>query len=226
MHVNDTLGLQIGKKIRAAEFEPGIPRKTPILFFSARRNDRIRQEMQVERAKTEATVDFLTGVANRKAFDEALTKLVGESNAASGDLCLLMIDIDHFKGFNDKYGHIVGDEVLKFVSKKIKQIVKGRDFLARYGGEEFALILPQTSLGGAKTVAENIRVFFAQARLKSTATSTKLGVITVSIGAAYYRSGEPLESFVNRFDKALYFAKNNGRNRVATETELELAIEN
>lgn len=181
---------------------------------------------EFERAKTEASVDFLTGVANRKAFDETLTNLVGESNAVSGDLCLLMVDIDHFKGFNDKYGHIVGDEVLKFVSKKIKQMVKGRDFIARYGGEEFALILPQTSLAGAKTVAENIRVFFAQARLKSTATSTKLGVITVSIGAASYRSGEALESFINRCDKALYFAKNTGRNRVATEAELDLAVQN
>ena len=71
-----------------------------------------------------------------------------------------MIDIDHFKRFNDEYGHIVGDEVLKFVTKKTKEIVRGRDFLARFGGEEFVVILPQTPLSGAKTVAENIRAFF------------------------------------------------------------------
>ena len=104
--------------------------------------------------------------------------------------------------------------------KAIKEMVKGRDFLARFGGEEFAVILPRTSLPGAKTVAENIRCFFAQAKLKSTVSSKKLGGITVSIGAACYRPGEPLEDFINRSDQALYFAKNAGRNRVATESEV------
>jgi len=123
------------------------------------------------------------------------------------------------KNFNDMYGHMVGDQVLKFVTKKLKEMVKGRDFLARFGGEEFAVILPRTSLPGAKTLAENIRAFFAQAKLKSTATSGKLGGITVSIGAACYRSGEPLEDFIDRSDQALYLAKDTGRNCVATELD-------
>ena len=177
-------------------------------------------QIEFERAKSEALVDFLTGVANRKAFDETLATFVSEANSDHSDLCLLLVDIDHFKRFNDTYGHIVGDEVLKFVTKKIKEIVKGRDFLARFGGEEFAVILPQTSLPGAKSVAESIRAFFAQAKLKSTATSKKLGQITVSIGAACYRPGEPLEDYVNRSDQALYLAKNTGRNRVATESDV------
>ncbi len=171
-------------------------------------------------AKTEALVDLLTGVANRKAFDETLAAIVGEANSDVSDLCLLKIDIDHFKKFNEKYGHIVGDEVLKFVTKKIKALVKGRDFLARFGGEEFAVILPRTSLAGAKSVAENVRTFFSRAKLKSTATSKKLGVITVSIGAACYRPGEPLENFINRSDQALCLAKDTGRNRVATESDI------
>ncbi len=177
-------------------------------------------QQEFERAKIEASVDFLTNVANRKAFDEALAMMAAEANSNGSDLCLLLIDIDHFKKFNDNFGHIVGDEVLKFVTKNIKEMVKGRDFLARFGGEEFAVILPQTSLPGAKTVAENIRLFFAQAKLKSTVSSKKLGVITVSIGAACHRPGEPLEDFIDRSDKALYFAKNTGRNRVATESEV------
>ena len=122
-------------------------------------------QKEFEQAKTASLVDFLTGVANRKAFDETLAKCASEASANMDDLCLLLIDIDHFKKFNDEYGHIVGDEVLKFVTKKTKEIVRGRDFLARFGGEEFVVILPQTPLSGAKTVAENIRAFFSEAKL-------------------------------------------------------------
>ena len=177
-------------------------------------------QQEFNRAKTEALIDFLTGVGNRKAFDERLAAIAGAADSEGDDLCLLLIDIDHFKNFNDKFGHIVGDEVLKFVSKKIKEMIKGGDFLARFGGEEFAIILPRTSLSDANIVAENIRHFFTQAKLKSTASSKKLGGITISIGAACYRSGEPLEEFVNRCDKALYHAKETGRNRVATESDV------
>jgi diguanylate cyclase len=177
-------------------------------------------QQEFELAKIEASVDFLTGVANRMAFDERLAAIAGESESEGADVCLLMVDIDHFKAFNDRYGHIVGDEVLKFVAKQIRELVKGRDFLARFGGEEFAVILPRTSLPGARTLAESIRTFFAKSKLKSTSTSKKLGVITVSIGAACYRPGEPLEDFINRSDQALYVAKKTGRNRVATESDI------
>jgi diguanylate cyclase len=177
-------------------------------------------QKEFEQAKTASLVDFLTGVANRKAFDDTLAKCASEASTDKSDLCLLLIDIDHFKKFNDDYGHIVGDEVLKFVTKKTKEIVRGRDFLARFGGEEFVVILPQTPLSGAKTVAENIRSFFSEAKLTAVATSKKLGKVTVSIGAALYRPGEPVETFINRSDQALYFAKNSGRNCVATESDL------
>jgi len=175
---------------------------------------------EFEQAKTESLEDFLTGVPNRKAFDERLNMSASIATSDNNDLCLLMIDIDHFKRFNDEYGHIVGDEVLRFVARKVKEIVRGRDFLARFGGEEFVVILPQTPLPGAKTVGENIRRFFAQSKLKAVATSKNLGTITVSIGAACYRPAEPLAKFIDRSDQALYFAKNTGRNRVATESDL------
>jgi diguanylate cyclase len=136
---------------------------------------------------------------------------------------LLLIDIDHFKTFNDKFGHIVGDEVLRFVTKKIKDMIKEGDFLARFGGEEFAVILPRTSLSDAETVAESNRLFFTEAKLKSTTSSKSLGGITISIGVASYRPGESLEDFLDRSDKALYLAKDTGRNRVATESDVVIS---
>ena len=183
-------------------------------------------QQEFEQAKTAAQVDFLTGVANRRAFDETLAASSDQADSDGSDLCLLMIDIDHFKKFNDEHGHLIGDEVLKFVTKKIKTFVRGGDFLARFGGEEFAVILPRTPLPGARTVAEHIRAFFSQATLKAATTSQKLGVLTVSIGAARYRPGESAGDFVNRSDQALYLAKNTGRNRVATEADLENQVSN
>jgi diguanylate cyclase len=177
-----------------------------------------------EKAKNEALMDFLTGVPNRKAFDKKLAVCIDDALSNNEDLCLLMIDIDYFKRFNDKFGHIIGDEVLKIVARHVKEIVRGRDFFARFGGEEFVVILPQTPLSGAKTVAENIRDFFDRTKLKVVSTSKNLGKVTVSIGAAIYRYGELLEDLINRSDQALYFAKNAGRNRVATESDLETSL--
>jgi diguanylate cyclase len=170
-----------------------------------------------KQAKTELLIDFLTGVLNRKGFDETLARTVRET---SDFLCLLIIDIDHFKKFNDVHGHIVGDEVLRFVAKNIQKLIRGNDYVARFGGEEFTVILPKTPLLGAMTVAENIRVSFAKLKLERKGKSEQLGTITVSIGVAQYRSGESTETLVKRADQALYFAKNAGRNRVATESEV------
>jgi diguanylate cyclase len=172
-------------------------------------------QKEFEHAKSELLQDFLTGVMNRKGFDETLAKLTSKS---TGNLCLLIIDIDHFKKFNDTHGHIVGDEVLKFVAKNIRKNVKGKDIVSRIGGEEFAVILPETPLLGAATVAENIRASIARLKLERKGKTEKLEMITVSIGAAQYRQGEPLEGFVDRADQALYSAKNTGRNRVAAES--------
>ncbi len=175
---------------------------------------------EFEQAKAAALVDFLTGIGNRKAFDMAIKGSVEEVASDSEPLSLLLIDIDYFKRFNDEYGHIVGDEVLRLVARKIKENVRGRDFVARYGGEEFGVILPGTPVFGAKTVAENIRLSFSEGKLKRVKTSEYLGNITISVGAAQYRKGESVEALVDRADRALYFAKNAGRNRVATESDV------
>ena len=173
-----------------------------------------------EQAKAAALVDFLTGIANRKAFDIAIKGSLQEVASDGEPLSLLLIDIDHFKRFNDEYGHIVGDEVLRLVARKIKENVRGRDFVARYGGEEFAVILPGTPIFGAKTVAENIRQSFSEGKLKRVRTSEYLGTITISVGAAQYWQGESVDDLVDRSDRALYFAKDAGRNRVATESDV------
>ncbi len=172
---------------------------------------------EFNQAKTELLIDFLTGVLNRKGFDETLARTISET---SDILCLLIIDIDHFKKFNDVYGHIIGDEVLRFVAKNIQKLIRGNDYIARFGGEEFTVILPKTPLLGAMTVAENIRASFSQLKLERKGKPGQLGTITVSIGTAQYRQGESTETLINRADQALYFAKNSGRNRVATESEV------
>ncbi len=174
-------------------------------------------QKEFEQAKTELLVDFLTGILNRKGFYETLEKSVSET---TGHLSLLIVDLDHFKKFNDTHGHIVGDKILRIMAKNMQKSVRGSDFTARIGGEEFAVILPKTPLLGATTVAETLRTSFAQLKLEKKAKSESLGTITVSIGVAQYRSGEPIEDLVNRADKALYFAKNAGRNRVATESDV------
>lgn len=174
-------------------------------------------QKEFEQAKSELLMDFLTGVLNRKGFDETLKKSVSET---TGHLSLLIVDIDHFKKFNDTHGHIIGDTILRFMAKNMQKSVRGNDFTARIGGEEFAVILPKTPLLGATTVAETLRNSVSQLKLEKKAKSELLGTITVSVGVAQYRPGESLEDFVNRADKALYFAKNAGRNRVATESDV------
>jgi len=172
-----------------------------------------------EKIRAEAFIDFLTGIPNRKAFDNVLTTYIGGTELDVRELSLLLIDIDQFKCFNDTYGHLTGDEVLKFVATKIKDTVRGKDFVARYGGEEFTVLLPHTPLQGAESVAENIRRFFAQAVLKANASTKPLGTLTVSIGVVCYRSGEPMEQFISRCDQALYAAKKTGRNRIVSERD-------
>jgi diguanylate cyclase len=178
-----------------------------------------------EQVRTEATLDPLTGLANRKLLNETLATLTEEAAKEKTTLSLLLTDIDHFKRFNDEHGHLIGDEVLKFVAKKIKDLVKGGDLVARFGGEEFAVILPGTSLENARIVAENIRGFFAKTSLKTKTTSMTLGNITVSIGISALRTGESLEALIQRADQALYQAKNAGRNRIVDELGEETPID-
>ncbi len=172
-----------------------------------------------EHLRAEAFVDFLTGVANRRSFDRSLLEFAEESTTDKQKLCLLMIDIDHFKKFNDTHGHIVGDKVLKYVAKKLVNSVRGGDFVACYGGEEFSVILPETPLKGAAKVAENIRNTLDKKILQRSGSEEQLSGVTVSIGVAQYRYGEEMSVFIARADAALYQSKENGRNRVTMEAK-------
>jgi diguanylate cyclase len=175
---------------------------------------------ELEQTKREASLDFLTGVANRKTFDEHINLLTRNAAKEEKPLSLLLIDIDHFKEINESHGHLVGDEVLKFIAVKIKEFVRGRDFIARYGGEEFSVLLPLTPLNGAKILAENICQFFDQANLRVLSQSKRIGQVTLSIGVAKYNRGETVKDFIQRADRALFHAKNSGGNRVASELNL------
>jgi len=169
---------------------------------------------QLDEAREQAKLDALTGVANRRGFDEAMQALLHEHK--SGDSCpsVMMIDLDHFKQVNDQYGHVFGDTVLKSVAQAIRSCVKGRDLVARYGGEEFAVMLPATALPGAIALAEQIRSTIAGARIRRGNTSERIGAITVSVGVSSWKPGESIDALIERADRALYRSKSEGRNRV------------
>jgi diguanylate cyclase len=170
-------------------------------------------------AQREVNTDGLTGIANRKCFDYRLRAAIDESLLTQRPLSLLLADIDHFKSFNDTFGHPVGDKVLKLVAQVLAKSVKGRDLPARYGGEEFGIILPQTDIVGATSLAEQLRATVAGNRIRLKPSGQNLGGITMSIGCAQYRPGETPSSLVERTDEALYRAKREGRNRVVATDE-------
>lgn len=179
--------------------------------------DTLRKNL--EKATAESRMDFLTGVHNRRAFDEMISDYAQQAEKQLKDLCLLMIDIDHFKKFNDTYGHQMGDEVIKVVARALTETLRGSDVVARFGGEEFAVLLPGTPTNGALVVAENIRKTIAGKRLKRRDSDGDMGQITVSIGVARYRVGEgdTVPFLIKRADEALYSAKRAGRNRVVAD---------
>lgn len=175
--------------------------------------NKLKKELEV--SQREAKTDTLTGLANRKAFDELVTKVTEDADTSGLDVCLLFCDLDKFKEINDKHGHLVGDQVLKVVANALKDSVKGRDLVARYGGEEFSIVLLNTSLHNAKTLADNIRQEVASKRIQRKDTQESLGQITISFGVARYVPTEGVESFMQRADRALYMSKRKGRNCVS-----------
>jgi diguanylate cyclase len=161
----------------------------------------------------QANMDSVTGLANRRGFDAALQRAAERTGTdGAAPFCLLMIDIDHFKLFNDRLGHLMGDTVLRLISAMLRQSVKADDFVARYGGEEFAIILPDADFQGAVAIAEQIRLKIMSRELKKRSTGEALGKITVSIGIAAFRPGDRARSVVERADAQLYDAKHSGRN--------------
>jgi len=169
---------------------------------------------ELERARQEASLDGLTGIANRRTFDAELARLAAEAGLSRTALSVAMIDIDHFKAFNDTYGHPLGDQLLRVVAKILTACVKGGDLVARYGGEEFSLVLPNTKLENAIQVAGQIRKAIAGNRVVLRNNRRDLGSVTVSIGVAQFEPGESPADTVARADRGLYQAKAAGRNRV------------
>lgn len=166
-----------------------------------------------------AAEDGLTGLGNRRAFDERLAAELSRTRREHVALSLLLIDVDHFKPYNDLYGHLAGDDCLRAVSAAIRQIAthRGADFAARYGGEEFAVLLPNTPAAGARLVAERLRAAIAELQLVHEGSPG--GRLTVSLGVAELLPGDNIttaETLIQCADQALYAAKESGRDRVVT----------
>ncbi len=181
------------------------------------KSSQVMQDLRrdLEMVKKEALTDGLTGLSNRKAFDSEIERIVSESREKGTVFSLLLMDIDHFKSFNDNFGHQVGDQVLRLVAYTLTEGVKGRDFAARYGGEEFAIILPDTPLQPGIKVGDLLRKAVASKDVINRASGEKLGRITLSGGVAEFVMGETIDDLIARADAALYTAKHNGRNQIA-----------
>ena len=177
----------------------------------------------LQSVKVQALTDGLTGLANRKYFDETLRRRIQETTAGDGNLCLLMCDIDHFKRVNDSWGHLVGDQVIKFIAHTLRTHAAGDFLAARYGGEEFAIIMPRTELGQAQSIAAAIHGAVRSKRLTRRSTGESLGAITLSIGLAQRREFESVNDLIARADACLYASKRGGRDRITCDGEMDQA---
>jgi diguanylate cyclase len=186
---------------------------------STRELDTIRDSLNKseERAKTDA----LTGLPNRHALDEFFRSVQIAAMEQGQPLSVLLIDIDHFKTFNDNFGHGVGDQVLRLMANVLRERVREYDLPARYGGEELIAVLPGADLATCEAVAERIRRLISECQITRRSTGEILPSITVSIGVAQFQLGESMADLIERCDRALYLAKRTGRNRVVTEDQLD-----
>ncbi|MCX5493554.1 GGDEF domain-containing protein [Kaistia dalseonensis] len=180
-------------------------------------------QAHIEAIHYESLNDQLTTLGNRKHFDHAIERAVDEAATERAPLSLLLTDIDHFKSFNDRYGHPTGDHVLRLVALAAKQNITAGDTACRYGGEEFAIILPRTDSARALAVGEHIRQAVMHQEFVKRSTGERLGRITISIGVATHRPGDTIQSLIERADACLYAAKHSGRNRVVLDIPAVLA---
>ncbi len=178
-------------------------------------NEVIYQNMELLREyRWQALVDPLTALFNRRWLDKMLPRQMERSEREGIPLSLLMIDVDHFKDFNDRFGHGAGDRVLRRVGRELQDKVRPGDLVARYGGEEMAVLLPDARLEDAMTVAERLRAAVAIATIGAK-EGTPLPPVTISVGAARCAGEQTPEAFIQAADEALYRAKREGRNRVS-----------
>ena len=170
-------------------------------------------KQQLEQAQNQAYIDSLTQLYNRHAFDEKLEQILAVDEKAK-NTCLIIADLDHFKSFNDNYGHLIGDKVLQKMGAIINEHCPENCIGTRYGGEEFALIVTDTTTDEAAAIAENLRKRLRQLRVKIKSSAKVLDNISASFGVAQFQLGETKMSLIDRADKALYDAKKRGRDQV------------
>jgi diguanylate cyclase len=174
---------------------------------------RLREHL--EQVRRDAMTDALTNLSNRKAFDETLDRTCAQAHARGEPAVLAVVDIDHFKVFNDTWGHQTGDQVIRYVASVIGRVAEGARFAARYGGEEFAVIFPGEKSSVALAALEAAREEISSRILKRRSTNEDLGAITISTGIAEYRAGDTPAALLERADGALYASKRSGRNRTS-----------
>lgn len=187
------------------------------IHASQQQVDDLRGEF--EAIRTQTLTDDLTSLANRRHFEQSLKSMINQASQTGVGFALILTDIDHFKKFNDTFGHQTGDQVLRLVAVAIRQNVKGDDIAFRYGGEEFAVLLPRATLEQAQKVAEKARQSVMSKELVKRSTGENLGRITISSGVAFFQDGDNTSTLVERADSCLYEAKNRGRNQVFTEAD-------
>jgi diguanylate cyclase (GGDEF)-like protein len=197
----------LGAKIRAMQ---RIVLMRASLLALTRKLDAANQEL-----KRISSLDGLTGVANRRYFDETISVEWRRARRHSNSLAVLMFDIDHFKLYNDTYGHLAGDECLRRVATTIRQnTARPSDLVARYGGEEFAVALPETTIGGAVMVAEKIRLAIHELNIPHLSASGDRVTISIGIASAAPGFDNPPDDLIHAADQALRRAKAEGRDRV------------
>ena len=160
-----------------------------------------------------ASTDTLTGLHNRGWLDDAFDREIKRSERDELPLALIMIDVDHFKNYNDEYGHLAGDQVLITVADAIRSPLRPNDLVARFGGEEFAVLLPETTVSNAEIIAERLRDHVAKAD-PGMLDNRQLPAVTISLGITGRQPGYSLDMMIAAADVAMYHAKRNGRNRV------------
>ena len=199
---------------RAAEAGDVIERMSHRLKDLEQQAMHLREDLEVQHARV--LLDPLTGILNRAGYSEMATKHFARWKRYGGALSLGVIDLDLFKAINDHYGHAAGDKVLATVASKLKEVIRESDVLCRFGGEEFVLLLPETSLADARTMLEKLRNHIADCPFRHKDTPVR---VTMSCGVAQFQSADTIDSVFERADRAMYAAKQGGRNRVCTELE-------
>ena len=226
----ETAATDLGRGLAPEQIRQIVSSLAAATLDMANHNQRLTEQLQkstveietlrasLESVRVESLTDALTGLSNRRMFDETLRMRISEARAQRTELCLLMCDIDHFKRFNDTWGHHTGDQILRFLSSTLQLHARPDHLIARYGGEEFGVVMPRTNLKAAAATAEALRNVIQTKRLRRRSTNEDLGQVTISVGIARLQPGDTPQGLVERADACLYASKRNGRNQVTTDS--------